>query len=214
MLTVKKCCVVLTLLGITAWPVLADEPVRRIEQTVFAGEVHTLEMDLGVGNITIEGTDGRDVEVEVELSCGREDADKCLRRAERIELVPRRNKGRLKLRLKGTPRGRAGGIAAEMYLRIPRRLGIEVDLQSGNLLVSGLESHMEIDVGAGDVDLKGRQASIAKVNASVTVGRADLWMSDGRIEGTGFPRSLKWQGNGTAEWEVDIGSGNASIHLQ
>lgn len=212
--SLKPCLLAVALLGLVAVPSLADDPVRRLEQKVFAGEVHTLEIDLGVGNITIEGTDGRDVEADVELFCVRQDAVKCQRRAQRIELLPRRNKGRLKMRLKGTPRGRAGGVSADMVLRIPKRLGIEVDLQAGNLVVSGLSSHMEVDVAVGDVDLKGQQSDIAKVNASVAVGQADLWIGEGRIQGTGFPRSLKWQGSGEAEWEVDVGTGDVAIHLQ
>ncbi len=210
----KQIFLALALVGVAAVPGLAEEPVRRFEQKVFAGEVHTLEVDLGVGNIDIEGTDGRDVEINIELFCVRQDAVKCQRRAERIELVPRRNKGRLKVRLKGTPRGRAGGVSADMVLRIPRRLGIEVDLQGGNLVVSGLSSHIEVDVAVGDVDLKGQQSDVAKVSASVAVGKADLWLGEGHIQGTGFPRSLKWQGSGEAEWEVDVGTGNVAIHLQ
>lgn len=205
----------MTLSLLLAASAMAEKTVRKkIEQTVFAGEVHTLEIDLGVGNITIEGTDSRDVEVEVEFSCGREDEVKCTQRAERITLVPRRKKGRLKLRLKGTPRGRAGGISAEMRLRIPRRLGIEVDLQAGNLLLSNMESHVEIDVGAGDVDINGQQASMGEIKLAVGVGKVDLWLGEGRIEGTGFPRSLNWHGNGGAELEVDIATGDVSVRLQ
>lgn len=204
----------LVLMWTGAAAVAADETVRTLDTRVFAGEVHTLEIDLGVGNITVEGTDSRDVEVEVDLSCGREDAVKCQNRAQRIELVPRRKKGRLKVRLKGTPRGRAGGISAEMRLRIPRRLGLEVDLQAGNIALADIESHIEVDVGAGDVDVSGQQASMSEVKVAVGVGKADLWLGDGRIEGTGFPRTLNWHGNGAAELEIDVGTGDVTVKLR
>lgn len=206
-----SCAVVM---GLAATAPAQGVVVRTLQQDVFAGEVHSLEIDLGIGNITIEGTDGRDVEVEVDLTCGRENEAKCRQRAERIRLVPRRNKGLLKVRLKGTPRGRAGGISAEMRLKIPRRLAIELDLQAGNVTLSQMQSHLEVDVTAGDVDITGNQADLSEVKLAVGVGKADLWLEEGRIEGTGFPRSLSWHGDGTAEWEVDIGTGDVSVRLE
>lgn len=187
---------------------------RTLQQEVFAGEVHSLELDLGIGDITIEGTNGRNVEVTVELTCGREDDAKCRRRADRLSIKPRRKKGLLLIRLKGASRGKAGGISANMHVKVPRRLALEVDVLDGDVTISKMRSHIEVDVGAGDVDLNGRKQDVAQFKGAVGVGKVDLWLDEGRIEGSGFPRSVSWHGDGAAEWEVDIGTGDVSARLE
>lgn len=202
--------------GLTAFPATADGETysRTLQQDVFAGEVHSLELDLGTGDLTIEGTKGRNVEVTVTLTCGRESEAKCRRRADRLSIKPRRKKGLLLIRLKGASRGKAGGISADMHIKVPRRLALEVDMLEGNVTISKMRSHIEVDAVAGDVDLQGRKQDLAEVKAAVGVGKVDLWLDEGRIEGSGFPRSVNWHGDGSAEWEVDLGTGDISVRLE
>ena len=189
------------------------EIVLSLEQSFFPGEAHSLELDLSVGSLTVEGTDGRDVEVLARFECEREDRARCLDRAERLFLKPRVRRGILHIELKGTTRRRLQGIISHLTIRAPRNLALEIDIRSGEVVVSGMDSHLEIDSAAGDVDIVHRRDLVRSVDADVGVGQADLWVGDGRIEGRGFPRSLSWSGSGSAELNVDLGAGDITIRL-
>ena len=191
------------------------EEVRRVEQSYFAGDSERVKISLTFGSVEVTGTSERNAEVELVISCRREDLAKCTRRAERIRLQPRISRGVLKLKLKNTPRGQVQGLDATMKVRIPSDLGLEIDLKGGDVTVQGMTSHLEIDSGGGDVEVTFPQSQVEYVKIDVGFGSADLWTKDGnRIEGSGFPRSITWRGTGTAQVEVDMGGGEAEIRLQ
>jgi hypothetical protein len=192
----------------------AQEEVRTSDYRVFAGEAEKLHVDLSFGDLTIEGAEVRDVEVEVVFTCTRQDLEKCRRQADKIRLQPRVYGKTLDVQLQRTSRGRLSGISARMKLKVPRRLAVEVDARAGDVLVSNMDSDVEVDVGAGDVDLGHRQSLVGTVKVDVGVGNADLWLNDSRIEATGFPRSLTWRGSGTAKIEVDVGTGDVAVRLE
>ena len=194
---------------------VARAETRRIEQTFFAGNARSVEVDLTIGSLSIEGTDGRDAEVHLILTCDRADAELCERRANRIRLVPRLSGDHLSFRLKNTPRGLAGGIGAEMRLKIPRRLALEVDIAGGDVFITGMRHHIEVDSAGGDIDIGGvPQSGLQSVKVDVGIGKADLWLRDGHIKGSGFPRSITWRGSGSARIELDLGAGNANVRLE
>ena len=196
-------------------PVARDPvEVRKIERRAFAGEAEKLHADLSFGGLTVEGADGRDVEVEVTIQCSRQDLEKCRLRAERIRLRPRMKKGTLVVKLKNTPRGRMQGLKARMLLRVPRRLALDINVRGGGVWVGGMESDVEIDSLAGDVDLTHRRDLVAAVKVDVGVGDADLWLADSRVKGHGFPRTLRWYGSGAAQINVDVGTGDVAVRLE
>ena len=192
----------------------ADNAVRRIEQSFFAGDSSKVEVDLVVGSLEIEGVRGRNAEVELILTCDRADSEACKRRANRIQLAPRLAGDKLIFRLKNTSRARLQGIQAEMKLRLPRDLAVEVDLAGGDVLVKGMRGHVEVDSATGDVDIVFPQKRVASVKLDVGVGEADLWLRDSRVEGRGFPRSVTWRGSGQSNIEVDLAAGDITVRLE
>ena len=200
---------------LAAGAVRADSvDVRTIERRVFAGEAGLVHVDLSFGGVTVEGVDGRNVEVEVTIQCGREDLEKCRHRAERIRLRPRMKKSTLVVKLKNTPRGRVQGLKARMRLKVPRDLALDVNVRGGGVWVGGMESHVEIDSLAGDVDLTHRQELIEAIKVDVGAGDADLWLKDSRVKGHGFPRTLRWYGSGPARVNIDVGTGDVAVRLE
>ena len=211
-------CALITLAvvaAVSATPALAEKVTRRLDQSYFVGSATELEIDLILGSLEVRGSDdGRNVTVELILTCSRDDDAKCQRRANRIVLEPRISGNKLALRLDGTARGQAGGIQAEMIVRSPRDLTLEIDLAGGNVLVEGMRSHVEIDSGGGDVDFVGSQDAVKTFKADVGFGVAHLWLRDSKVEASGFPRSITWRGSGTAEVEIDLGGGNMNARLE
>lgn len=204
----------LSLLLLTAPASAEPVHVRTINQNIFPGDAQMVRLDLALGDMEIEGTDGRDVEVEVLIFCHREDLATCTSRAERIYLEPRSRRENLNINLKRTPKNRAQGVSARMIVKVPRHFTLEVDVTGGDVSISGMEGGMEIDGLTGDVNITHRRHLVGQVKLNVGVGKADLWMGDGRIEGRGFPRSLRWQGSGSSLIEVDLGTGDIAVRLE
>ncbi len=193
----------------------AQVEVRTLQQDLVLDNATQVHIDLSFGNVTVEGIDGGTAHVELTLECSRTDMEACKRRANRVQLAPRVRRGDLQIRLKRTPRARLRGIKAKLHVRMPRQIPLEVDVGSGSIYLNGLQSHVNINSGGGDVDLLGVRDQTALVNVDVGFGNADLWLGDGRVQGSGWPRSIDWRGSGKAEINVDVvGQGDVSIRLE
>ncbi len=124
-------------------------------------------------------------------------------------------KGELKVKLKNTTKTRLRGIKARMTVRIPRHMPLEVDINNGNLNVGGMQSHINVNSGGGDVDVNAERARTNEVEIDVGFGKADLWLGQERIKGTGWPKALSWKGTGDAKIEIDIvGLGDVAVRLE
>lgn len=212
--TFKLFCAALFALMLTT-AAAAQVEVLKTEKTLYPGTATTLHADLTFGAVAIEGTDGRDVEVELVVECTREDIEKCRSHAHEILLRPRVKKDKLVVKLKYTPRTRVRGLKATLRLKVPRNLVLDVNVRSGGVRVEGMTSNVEIDTVSGDVELIYPYERAGSVNVDIGFGRADLILPDGgHVEGSGFPKRIDWKGSGPAFLEVDIGTGNATIHLQ
>ena len=204
-------------LALAALPAAADwVEVRQVEKEILLGDAPRVHVKLSVGDLTVEGIDGSRVEVELKLECNRQDLEgACKARADRILLAPRMGKKELKVRLKRTSQGRMKGIRARMTVRMPRGVPLEVDVTGGAVYVTGLTSHLNINSGTGDVDVLATRAGTQEVKATAGFGHADLWLGDGRIKGTGWPKAINWKGSGSARIDIDVvGSGEISVRLE
>ncbi len=191
------------------------QQVRTLRQELLPGDATQVHVNLSFGSLTVEGTRGKTVEVELALDCSRVDLEVCKTRAERIRLAPRMKKGELRVKLKNTPRGRLRGIRARMTVKMPSHVPLEVDVRGGGVYVTGLVSHVNVNSGGGDVDVLHQRDKTAVVDVDVGFGQADLWLGDGRVQGTGWPKSITWQGSGSARIDVAVvGAGDVSIRLE
>jgi len=192
-----------------------DREVRTVHQAYFAGDVDKVEIDVTLAALVVEGVpDGRQAEVEVILRCGRANDLKCQTRANRIRLAPRIRGSKLALRLKGTSRGQAGGIEAEMRVKLPDHVALEIDLAGGEVSIQGMRHHVELDSGGGDIDFFADQDAIGSFKVDVGIGKGTLWLRDSRIEASGWPRSITWKGSGQANVEIDLGGGEIKARLE
>ncbi len=199
----------------TAASLEAQVEVRTLKQNLVLDNATQVHVDLSFGDVTVEGIAGGTAEVELVLECSRTDMDACKKRADRVQLAPRTRHGDLQIRLKRTPRARLRGIKARLKVRMPHDVPLEVDVGGGSIYLTGLRSHINVNSGGGDVDVLGVRERTSLVNVDVGFGKADLWLGDGRVQGTGWPRSIDWRGSGKAEINVDVvGQGDVSIRLE
>ncbi|HEX9732971.1 MAG TPA: hypothetical protein VGG06_13415 [Thermoanaerobaculia bacterium] len=199
---------------LAAAPARADVEIHADQQRYVVEDARKIKVDLSFGHLQVEGTDARDVEVEFRLTCSRQDLEKCRRRGERIRVVPRVKGENFVVRLEHTPRGRIQGIRAELKLKVPKDLPLDVDMAGGDVFVTRMLSDVVIAGGAGSIDVIARHERVGAVNVKVVAGKAELWMGDGHMKGGGFPRSIRWQGPGASRIEIDWGTGDARIRLE
>ncbi len=200
---------------ILAIPAAAEHAaVRTLQQELALNGASQVHAKLSIGDMTIEGTDGPNVEVELTIDCDRVDFEVCKERAKQVRLAPRMKKGVLRVKLKNTPNARLRGIKARMAVRIPRHVPVEIDVTAGTLDVSGMQSHLNVNSGGGDVEISAERARTREVEIDIGLGKGALWLGEEKIKATGWPKALKWQGTGDAMIEVDVvGSGDVVVRL-
>lgn len=198
---------------LVALPVVAEVEVRTLSQTFSVEGADQIDLDLSVGSVRVEGSDDPFVSVDVRLECNRQDLEKCRRRAGRLFVSPRVTGQRLDIRLRGTPRAHLQGIKAHMMVRMPRYMGLEIDMRTADVVVTDLLGHLEVDGVEGQLDITYPQNAVRSVDAKVGAGKVDLWVDGASVEGAGFPRSVKWQGSGQAEIEIDLAAGDVDVKL-
>lgn len=184
------------------------------ENRYFLEGARRIDVNLGFGEVRVEGGEGSHVGVDFRLTCTRQDLEKCGRRAERIRVVPRIRKGKFVVRLKHTPRGVIQGLRAHVTLTVPRGVPLDVDMVGGDVFVTKIDADVVIAGAGGDVDVVARHETIGNVNVKVVAGKAELWMGDGHMKGAGFPRSIRWRGPGASRIDIDLGTGDARVRLE
>lgn len=211
----RRVLFVALLLLATTGAAVAQDPTRTVEQDFLPGGASTIHLDLSFGEILVEGSRGKQVEATLELYCNRADEAKCRKRAERVRLVAKTNGSRFTIKTKGTPRGRARGIRARMVVRVPDELLLDVNNRAGAVTVRGMKADVEIDAPAGDVEVVYPQKRVRSVKLDIGVGSIRLHLKDGsQVKGRGFPRSVRWTGNGDAAINVDVGTGDITVKLE
>ncbi|MEM8962016.1 MAG: hypothetical protein AAGD38_11080 [Acidobacteriota bacterium] len=212
----RRIAFVLLLFTFLTVPAIGDEvEVRRLEQSFSLGDADDVDIDITVGDITVEGTDDRDVTVDARLYCDDSNLERCRKQAQELRLVPRIGGSTFYVDLRRTPWSRLRGVRSELIVRVPRHLEIEIDIRAGgSATISGMKGEIEVDGGAADVSITYPRAEVGKVKLSSAVGQSNLIVDGSTIEGTGIPRNLTWNGPGRHTVEVDVGSGDVTVTLE
>lgn len=202
-----------TLALLLAGGTLRADEVRTLAESVPIDGVRSLEIDLPVGELLLEGSERSDVGVTMSVRCERE---RCRERTENIELVSERKGDLLKVKVKGLTRGTATGIEVKLLVEAPGNLPTEVDLLAGEVRVRGMTADLEIDLGVGDVEVEMARAVVKRVDLDAGVGNATLRTDLGEIVGSGVVgSSLEWsQADGTTSIQIDTGVGEIAVELR
>ena len=187
--------------------------IRTLEGRYLLGDVAKVHLALPFGGLRVEAVEGRIIEIEVRLECSKVDLEICTEQANRIQLAPRQKKNEILVKLAHTPGGRSRGIEASAIARVPRDAALEIDIGSGDVFLTGHRADAAVAVVAGDVDIVAVKDALGLVDVDVAIGKAEMWLSEGSIQGTGFPKSLKWNGPGQAVLKVNVGTGDVRIRF-
>lgn len=189
--------------------------MRNLDLTLSTAGVQSLDLDVPIGETNVEGSEARDVRVEVEVHCDRPVKSRCAEAAKEVELVSARKGERLEVEVKGWPKSKNQGLSVAVRVVMPHDLDLDAEMGVGTFESRGLTADLEVDLGVGEVRIHGRERSVRRVDLEVGVGEALLRLGDRRIEGKGFiGRELDWaHGTGAAALKVDCGVGEVDVRL-
>ena len=95
-------------------------------------------------------------------------------------------------------------------IEVPSRSDIEIDLTAGDLDVRGIEGSKRIDTWAGDVSIDiGQPEQYRVVEASVRAG--DLTAAPFKVSKGGLFRSFSWTGKGPYSLKVKLFAGDLTL---
>jgi len=218
-------------------PAVAGAKNRSLSRSIDAAGIDILNLETGVGDTSVTTVPGGDtISVEVTLHPRRGGFFSSLEKGEKqvdAAVIDTSRSGKeLKLRIKTGRAGNGGDRRFEetWKIRIPERLGLDIEMGVGDLEVTGVagdseielgvgdaeilhrDGDLDISVGVGDVDLEFSPARVGEVSAASGVGGVELTDGDRHIEGKGsVGQSLEWKGGGKAEIELETGVGDINI---
>ena len=210
---------------------------KTLTRTVQADEIEALDLNSGIGDVTITARDGLDeVTIEVVLTPRRGGIFSSKRQAERdveaasLEAAVQRES--LKLRI--SPADDEDRRFEETWIiEMPSRLAIKLEHGVGDVVIRAATAGIELDSGVGDVDVEAAGGNInidlgvgtavvrapaavcAAAEAAGGVGNARLSVLGEKIEGGGFvSHAASWSGDGSYRLNVSVGVGDAVIELE
>jgi hypothetical protein len=192
-----------------------SEVMRTLDLNLSAAGVETLSLEVPVGETHVEGTSGDQVTLVVEVRCERPVKTRCEEAARAIELSTGSRGNRLSVEVDGWPKSKSSGLTVNVDVKMPQGLKLDAEQGVGELETLGLVSDVRLELGVGEVRIRGREENVRRVDLEVGVGEAVLRLSDREIEGKGFiGRELDWRhGRGAAAVEVDCGVGEVDVRL-
>lgn len=193
-----------------------SETLRNLNLNLTADDATSLDLEIPVGELHVEGTSGDTVQVRIAVQCNRPVKTRCEKAAQRIEAVSETRRDKLSVELDNWPRGDDGdGLSVEVRVEMPATLSLDADLGVGEFESVGLLADLTLDLGVGEATIRGREERVRRVDLEVGVGEANLRVRDRNYEGKGFiGRELEWSNDrGEAALRVDCGVGEVDVRL-
>jgi hypothetical protein len=232
----KKLALMMLIALVCALSVDAAGP-KTLTRTVEGGDIGFLELDSGIGDITIAAnSDQKDIAIEVILTPRRGGFFSSKRQAEReVEAATLRavvENDRLSLRIESSEEKEDRRFEEQWHITLPARLKIRLDHGVGDIEVDGVIAGVELNSGVGDVAIEVPEGNVivdlgvgtavvrapakayGAAEAAGGVGDARLTVHGKQVDSGGFiAKAASWAGDGSYRIEVSVGVGDAVIKL-
>lgn len=217
-----------------AVPAMAESS-RVLTGTIDAGDLESVRLDAGVGDIDVTATQGAtEVTVEIRLKPRRGGFFSSLKKAQRevdeAELRMDTSRGVLRLEIETESDDRH--FEERWNIEIPARLAFDLELGVGDVEIRDLSGSLSAEIGVGDLNAEGVSGDLtvevgvgeATIRAAAThygsvagsggVGDAKLVVRGRKVASSGFVgHSAEWTGEGEHFIEIEIGVGDAEVTL-
>jgi hypothetical protein len=209
---------------------------KTMTRTLQAVDIDTLDLNSGIGDVTITGRDNlEEIAIEVVLTPRRGGIFSSKRKAERdveaATLAASVERDKLKLKITADD-DEDRRFEEEWIIEMPSQLRVKLEHGVGDVVIQGVVGGIEMDSGVGDVEVETAEGDITidlgvgtskvrapasaygEVEAAGGVGNARITVRGEEIEGGGFvSHSASWSGDGSYSIEVSVGVGDAIIKL-
>lgn len=189
--------------------------IRNLTGSVSAAGAQRVEVDAPVGEFRLEGAATSTVAVRVTVRCQKPVKPDCRRKAEGIQLAATADDERVRVALRGWPKGGNDGLSLSLAVTMPRDLALVGEFGVGELVVQGVEAGARLELGVGEMRIEVPAASVRRAELEVGVGEAALIVGGRRIEGKGFlGRQIDWtSGRGRHAIDAEVGVGEIEVRL-
>jgi len=169
LLTPDSCVLMLILLGVVSLASTAAAQTEQISRTVPLAAGGEVVVSNVTGDIVVEGTDGRQVQIEATKRVRRGSADQL--DAVQVEIVERG--GRVDVRTEYPRSRRSVSVAVDYRLTVPRDARVSLHSVSGNVTLSNVQGESRAETVSGDVSI----ASVTQLVRVKTVS-GDIQLRD------------------------------------
>lgn len=189
--------------------------IRNLTGSVSAAGAQRVEVDAPVGEFRVEGAATSTVAVRVVVLCEKPVTADCRSKAEGIQLATTAEGERVRVALRGWPKGGNDGLSLSLVVTMPGDLALDGEFGVGEVVVEGVAAGARLELGVGEMSIEVPAASVRRANLEVGVGGAALHVGGRRIEGKGFlGREIAWtSGRGRHAIDAEVGVGEIEVRL-
>ncbi len=178
--------------------------------------IDRLRVQYPAGGLHIEGDDGTTVRFVVRVHCRHRSADDCQTEVSRLHVDHRVAGGTLVVDFQGIHKEPGvHDVEVQTRMLVPRRLAARVEMGFGELVVEGLANDTDVELGVGDLELRGSLRGFREAEAAAGVGDASIRTPGGTVHERGFiGHTANWDGGrGASSIHARVGVGSARIVL-
>jgi hypothetical protein len=199
-----------------AGPDAAARQDRVLERAIPVGNAQEVRVQFSYGQLSIEPGDGDQVKLELSLRCKR-DGERCTRQLDDIDFVVDTRDGEIDVRVDHLPKFNTRGVSAKLRVFVPQHQRLVVEMGAGEIRISDLAHDVNIQLGAGEIDIHMPEDAVRSVALQAGVGDAHLRRGRGKIETARahlIGASVRWdEGRGQARVEAQVGAGEVQLCL-
>lgn len=199
----KNLALITTLCCLMSFPLLASQ--KELNQQFDSSQLQQLQINNGVGDITIEVTDVNQISVDVKVRgskswfFGRTDVSDA-------SLESAINNGILSLEVP------LDDTEQTWVVKVPRQLAIDIQLGVGSIEMSGNAGNINADIGVGSFAAKLAVPEFKNIELSAGVGDVSLQAVQGKTSRSHLVGAeLEYAGSGEHAIAVTVGVGDATV---
>jgi HAE1 family hydrophobic/amphiphilic exporter-1 len=180
-----------------------------------AGKAKSVAIRFPVGELEVVAVDRPSLEAQLDVRGDDDSGNLALDRARKVRLVAKQVGDELRLSVEGWGWHIGGNSVLEGRIEVPRALALKVNMDVGELAVSGFTQATLISLDVGEATIACDPARIASIDVDLGIGEGTLVENGRSREWAGvFGGGFRWDGvKGGAPVRLRVGVGEATIHL-
>jgi hypothetical protein len=192
------------------------ETLRGVDGRWSAAGAKQVDIRFPVGELAVVATDGDEIVAHMDVQGGDDPNEQAFKNARKVRFALTRHGDRLQLSVQGF-RLTIGDSHTMLdgRIEVPRSLALGVDMNVGELAVSGFERATRLGLGVGELTIECDPARVGRIDVDLGIGEGNL-VEDGRsrewagVFGGGFHRDGV---PGGAPVKLKLGVGEATVTM-